>query len=71
MDMDNAVRWFTASADQENMYARYALGKIYLYGKGVNRDYEKAVALLTAAATQETHLRHSFWTLSEAIGIGA
>lgn len=37
---------------QENQFAQYALGKLYLCGRDVPRDKEKAVTLLEAAAAQ-------------------
>ena len=39
-------------ASQENQYAQYALGKLYLLGKDVTLDKEKAVQYLTASASQ-------------------
>lgn len=38
-----------SSVYMRNDYAEYQLGKIYLYGREVERDYEKAMAYLTAS----------------------
>ena len=37
-----AVEWFAKSAEGGNPYAQYMLGKLYLAGKEVPRDEEKA-----------------------------
>ena len=50
--MDIAIRWLTESADQNNQYAQYILGKLYLCGHDVPRDREKAVLFLQASAAQ-------------------
>ena len=42
---DAAVEWFTQSAERGNPYAQYMLGKLYLAGKEVLRDEERAVIL--------------------------
>ena len=48
----DAVRWLTKSAEQDNQYAQYALGKLYLLGKDVPQDRESAVRWFTLAAEQ-------------------
>ena len=40
------------AAEQGNPYAGYQLGRLYLYGIEVDRNAEKAIALLTASAAQ-------------------
>ena len=42
-DIDQALRWLTASAKQGNQYAQYTLGKLYLLGKEVPREEDAAV----------------------------
>lgn len=49
-DVFRAIRDFEIAAENGNDYAEYQLGKIYLYGKEVERDDEKAIAYLSAAA---------------------
>lgn len=49
-DVLRAIRDFEIAAENGNDYAEYQLGKIYLYGKEVERDYEKAIAYLSSAA---------------------
>ncbi len=49
-DIGKAIRNFEIAAENGNDYAEYQLGKIYLYGREVERDYEKAIAYLTASA---------------------
>ena len=41
-DYDNAIKYFEESASQGNSEAIYQLGKIYYYGKGVEKNYQKA-----------------------------
>ena len=50
--MAAAVKWLTKSAEQENQYAQYQLGKMYLLGQEVPRDREAAVRWLTLSAEQ-------------------
>lgn len=49
-DIPRAIRHFEIAAENGNDFAEYQLGKLYLYGKDVPRDEEKAMAYLTAAA---------------------
>ena len=49
-DVFRAIRNFEIAAENGNDYAEYQLWKIYLYGKEVERDYEKAIAYLSSAA---------------------
>ena len=46
-DTARAVEWFAKSAERGNPYAQYMLGKLYLAGKEVPRDEEKAAYWLT------------------------
>ena len=50
--MDTAIRWLTASADQGNQFAQYALGKLYFYDGDVPRDKEKSLYWLRLSAAQ-------------------
>ena len=47
-----AVEWFAKSAEGGNPYAQYMLGKLYLAGKEVPHDEEKAAYWLTQSAEQ-------------------
>lgn len=49
-DISKASRNFEIAAENGNHYAEYMLGKIYLYGKDAPRDYDRAIAYLTASA---------------------
>lgn len=49
-DILRAIRNFEIAAENGNDYAEYQLGKLYLYGKEIERDYDKAIAYLTASA---------------------
>lgn len=49
-DIEKAIRNFEIVAENGNDYAQYQLGKLYLYGKEVARDYDKAMAYLTSSA---------------------
>lgn len=42
----------TMSAEQNNQYAQYALGKLYLMGRDVPRDREAAMRWFTLSAEQ-------------------
>ena len=48
----HAVEWFTKSAERGNQYAQYMLGKLYLTGKEVPHDEERAVHWLSQSAEQ-------------------
>ncbi len=50
-DIAKAIRNFEIAAENGNDYAEYQLGKLYLFGQGVEHDYEKAITYLTQAAT--------------------
>ena len=39
------------AAQSGNHYAEYFLGKLYLYGRELPQDYEKALSYLTASAS--------------------
>lgn len=49
-DIEKAIRNFEIAAENGNDYVQYQLGKLYLYGKEVARDYDKAMAYLTSSA---------------------
>ena len=49
-DIGKAIRNFEIASESGNNYAEYQLGKLYLYGREVDRDYEKAMEYLTSAA---------------------
>lgn len=49
-DVIRAIRNFEIAAKNGNDFAEYQLGKLYLYGKETERDYNKAVFYLSAAA---------------------
>ena len=46
-----------------NQYAQYALGKLYLCGRDVSRDREKAVEYLTASAEQGNLYASFYWNI--------
>lgn len=50
--IQQAVEWLTESADNNNLFAAYALGKIYADGILVAKDIEKAIYYLTIAAEE-------------------
>lgn len=49
-DIRKAIHNFEFAAESGNDFAEYMLGRIYLYGKEVERDYDRAIAYLTASA---------------------
>jgi len=51
-DPQEAVRLLAKSAEQGYEWAQYRLGKMLLYGQGIERDTDAAVQLLTASAAQ-------------------
>ena len=48
-NVPRAVRNFEIAAENGNDFAEYQLGKLYLYGREVERDYDRAIAYLTAS----------------------
>ena len=51
-DPQEAARLLAKSAERDYEWAQYRLGKMLLYGKGVERDTETAVQLLADSAAQ-------------------
>ncbi len=51
-DVKEAIRWYKAAAEQENVYAMERLGYIYGNGLGIPRDYAEAYAWNLKAATK-------------------
>lgn len=51
--MDEAVFWYEEAAAQDNPYAAYRLGKLYLQGEQVPKDTATALAYLTQSAQQD------------------
>ena len=49
-DIPKAIYNFEIAAENGTHYAEYMLGKMYLYGIEVERDYDRAIAYLTASA---------------------
>ena len=49
-DILRAIKNFEIAAENGNHFAEYQLGKLYLYGREIDRDYDKAIDYLTAAA---------------------
>lgn len=52
-DTLQAVIWFSKAEKQDNCYAAYALGKLYLTGEDVPKDMEKALHWLQRSADLE------------------
>lgn len=51
-DVSKAIRLLMSSANQENQYAQYILGKLYLQGKEVGQDQEAAEYRLMQSAAR-------------------
>ena len=51
-DIEKAIRCYRLAAKHGNTFAEYQLGRIYLYGRGVDKDYYKAIEYLTLAASK-------------------
>lgn len=49
-DIEKAIRNFEIAAENGSDFAEYMLGKMYLYGKEVECDYDRAIVYLTASA---------------------
>lgn len=49
-DIRKAIHNFEIAAENGSHYAEYMLGKLYLYGKKVECDYDRAIVYLTASA---------------------
>ena len=44
--------WLKQSADQNNMFAQYLLGKLFLFGKEIEQDKQQAMYYLEKSALQ-------------------
>jgi TPR repeat protein len=51
-DNDAAIKHFKIAANQGNEYCQFALGRIYLYGYGVEKDIKTAMEWLTKGSDQ-------------------
>ena len=51
-DTSKVVDWFTQSAEADDQYAQYMLGKLYLTGQGVTHDQTKAMVWFSRSAAQ-------------------
>lgn len=60
-DLSEAVKWFSLAAEQEHKFALYSLGMLYLYGKGVEQDEEKACMFFYAPITGEIPMPPMSW----------
>ena len=49
-DIPKAIYNFEIAAENGSDFAEYMLGKMYLYGKEVECDYDRAIVYLTASA---------------------
>ena len=49
-DIEKAVKLFTLSAEQENEYAAYQLGKLYLSGEYLQKDVAEGIRFMETAA---------------------
>jgi hypothetical protein len=45
-----AVYWYTKAAEQGNALAQHNLGLCYKYGRGTEKDIDKAIEWITKAA---------------------
>ncbi len=57
-DMDkgnDAYKWFTAAANDNNAEAQYRLGEMYYNGNGVAKNYQTAISWYEKAAHQNHH----------------
>ncbi len=41
-DFEKAIKWWTLSANQGNIYSQFDLAELYHYGQGVSKDYVSA-----------------------------
>lgn len=48
-DVIKAIQHLESAWEKGNHYAGYQLGKLYVYGREVEADQEKAIAYLTAS----------------------
>ncbi|MPN31032.1 hypothetical protein SDC9_178503 [bioreactor metagenome] len=52
INAEEAAELFTKAAEQNNSFAQYRLGKLYLLGEDVPKDVETAIKWLTASGEQ-------------------
>jgi hypothetical protein len=50
MNHEEAVKWYTLAAEQDNPYAQFNLGTKYLSGEGVPQNYETAYVMWCEAS---------------------
>ena len=50
VDLDQAIRWYLAAADQGQVIAQNNLGRLYQMGVGVDRDINQAIYWYEQAA---------------------
>lgn len=60
-DMEEAARWYQAAAEQKIPQAQARLGLLYAQGRGVEKDEEKARALLAPAAQAGDPQAQLYW----------
>lgn len=70
-DLEAAVRWFNASAQQGNPLAQLWMATLYANGEGVEHDYRQAAALWRQAAEQEhASAQHALgWAHRDGLGV--
>lgn len=66
--ISEAVKWYEQASARGNQYADYRLGKLYLTGKEIPKDMEKAVRHLTASA--EAGNQYAQYTLGKLYLLG-
>lgn len=60
-DLEEAARWYTLAAERKIPQAQARLGLLYAEGRGVNKDEEKARALLAPAAEAGDPQAQLYW----------
>lgn len=71
-DNNIAFKYFKEAADMNNAIGLSGLGLMYLYGRGVEKDYDKAFKYFMAAADQgwvdgQLHLGNMYYSTYKCI----
>lgn len=71
-NISEAVKWYKKSAEQGNAEAQFSLGKMYIAGEGVPRDYVESARLLGLSVAQgnSASMYYLAWLYAKGKGVG-
>lgn len=62
-NIERALHYLDMAAEVGNQYAQYVLGKLYLIGKEVEQDREKAYEYFHVQQSREIYMQLMFWNI--------